>query len=170
MKKYKFNKSYFFIFLFIIIIVTLFFYVKTNKEGYTSDNITTASGKLNEILTDNLEQLKTVINDINTQKYQLSMSEVINALNNEYSSDNKLNLPENAVTDNYLKKQIKDINYLQSNMTNINKRIDSLFESIKVDMVDLSTERIETYDLLEALNKISLDIKKASNSLSQIPP
>ncbi len=172
MKKNTLNNlnNYFLLFLLLIIIVVLFFSIKTNKEGYTSDNITTATTKLNEILTNNLEQLKTVINELTNQKYQLSMNDVINTLNAEYGPDSKLNSPENSNTDVYLKQQIKNINYLHTNFNNINKKVDKLFENIKVDIVDITTEKIETYNLLDAINKLSLDIKKTSNALSQIPP
>jgi hypothetical protein len=159
-------------FILFIVIVIFYFLMKTmkTKEGYTTDNISTATSKLNEILTSNLEQLKTVINDLSNQKYQLSMNEVLNTLNAEYGPDSKLSSPENSSTDAYLKQQIKNINYLQSNFNNINKKIDSVFENVKVDMVDIVTEKIESYNLIDAINKISLDIKKTSNSLSQIPP
>ncbi len=169
--KMKMNNIYIIILLILIVIVSLSFTINKNKEGfYTSDNITSATTKLNEVLSNNLEQLKTVISDLTNQKYQISVNEVINVLNVEYGPDSKLGLPENLSTDTYLKTQIKNINTLQVNLNNINKKIDSLFETIKIDLIDINSGNTDTYNLLDAINKVSLDIKKTSTALSQIPP
>jgi hypothetical protein len=168
MKKSKIN---YYLILFLIFIIFIFLFLNINKEGfYTSDNITSASTKLNDTLSNNLEQLKTVISDINNQKYQLSISEVVNILNSEYGPDTKLNLPENEVTNNYIKQQIKIINNIQYNLNEINKIIDHLFEYSKINIKEVDSDITTSYSLLDAINKISKDVKNASNALSQIPP
>jgi hypothetical protein len=140
------------------------------KEGfYTSDNITNASTKLNEILTGSLDQLKTITTDLTNQKYQLSINDVINSLNSEYGPDSKITTPENVLADTYLKSQLKKLSILQTNINNINKNIDTLFDGVRIELVDLDTGAAETYSLLASINKLSDDIKKTSTALSQIP-
>jgi predicted PurR-regulated permease PerM len=166
----KRNNKLLLYFLFFIILLVLFFLFRKKKEGfYTSDNITISITKLNEILNDNLEQLKIILTDLTNQKYQLSINEVINNLNNEYSKDSKITNPENVMADIYVKNQLKNLTILQTNINNINNSINTLFNTVKIENVNLDTGVTETYSLLAAINKLSDDIKKISSSLSQIP-
>ncbi len=156
--------------LIFIILVLLFLSFRMNQEGfYTSDNITNATSKLNEILNSNLEPLKTILTDLTNQKYQLSINDVVNILNNEYSTDSKITSPENVMADTYLKNQLKNLTVLQTNINNINNKINTLFDTVKIEIVNLDSGSTETYSLLAAINKLSDDIKKMSSSLSQIP-
>lgn len=164
------KKNNFLYFLIILILLVLFYSIYFNREGfYTSDNITNSVNTLNELLSGNLEQLKTTVNDLMNQKYKLSISEIINMLNSEYGENSKLNEPEYSTTNSYLKNEINNITIIQQNINNINNKIDKIFEGVRVEIVNIDTQENETYSLSEALNKLSLDIKKTSNSLSQIP-
>ena len=157
-------------FLLLIILTALAYSFYINREGfYTSDNINNATTSLNDLLTGNLEQLKTIISDLSNQKYKLSISGVINTLNEEYTPDSKINTPELYSANSYLKNELNNLAILQKNINNINKKIDSLFEGTKIEITDMNTQVNETYGLTEALNKLSLDIKKITTSLSQIP-
>lgn len=164
------KKNIFLYFLLILILLALMYSLYFNREGfYSSDNITNAVTSLNDLLSGNLEQLKSTVNDLINQKYKLSISEIINILNGEYGENSKLNDPEYSTTNSYLKNQINNVTILQKNINNINNKIDNIFEGTRVELINIDTQINETYSLPEALNKLSLDIKKVSDSLSQIP-
>jgi len=152
----------------ILTFFVLLFFLK-NQEGYTDSyiNATIESlKKTNENITKTVTNIKD-LTGLNTGNSAVNI-DVLIALEQMQSGIESYKSP-NSITLKAIELEKDNINVIQNNVVEINKKLKEVLDPVYVSIVRLKETRPVMVPLLTALNYLSDDITTINNKLQTIP-
>jgi hypothetical protein len=143
-------------------------YVLNIREGYTDSYINSTIESITEVkgnIGKNLNNIKDLTGTNTGTSVTIDLMSSLEQIQTGITSYKDMN----AVTLTAINNEKNNLVAIQNNIVNIRKKLKEVLESVNVSIIPLNSRNQTTLSLVEAMNRITVDLNTVSANLNKIP-